>query len=193
LLSLDSQGGRQPRSGRADRMTQTENELAEQSKPLGDDASGHRPDLAAPPQRPHVVLLGNPNVGKTSLFNHLTGQSARVGNYPGITVERRVGRLELPETDAPSGLGYVDVVDVPGTYSLAARSQEERIAIDEVMGLDGKPPALAVVVVDAGQLVRNLYLVVQLLELRMPCVVALNMMDEVAEAPPEPAAIERIL
>lgn len=174
-------------------MTQTENELAEQSKPLGDDASAHRPDLAAPPQRPHVVLLGNPNVGKTSLFNHLTGQSARVGNYPGITVERRVGRLELPETDAPSGLGYVDVVDVPGTYSLAARSQEERIAIDEVMGLDGKPPALAVVVVDAGQLVRNLYLVVQLLELRMPCVVALNMMDEVAEAPPEPAAIERIL
>src|SRR5690606_22577942 len=86
------------------------------------------------------------------------------------------------------------LVDVPGTYSLSARSQEERVAIDEVLGLNGQPaPALAVVVVDAGQLVRNLYLVVQLLELRVPCVLALNMVDEAAHAPPQPAALTRIL
>lgn len=174
-------------------MTQPEHELAEPSEPLGADASAPRPDTTAPSRRPQVVVLGNPNVGKTSLFNHLTGQSARVGNYPGVTVERRVGHLQFPEADAPPGVDQVELVDVPGTYSLAARSQEERIALDEVLGLDGKPPALAVVVVDTGQLVRNLYLVIQLLELRLPCVVALNMVDEVEDAPPDPEAIERIL
>src|SRR5690606_1771011 len=71
---------------------------------------------------PLVAVAGNPNTGKTTLFNRLTGGRARVGNYPGVTVERRVGRLRRPGRP-------VDVVDVPGTYSLVARSAEERIAI----------------------------------------------------------------
>src|SRR5690606_30227030 len=100
----------------------------------------------------------NPNVGKTTLFNALTGQNERVGNYPGVTVERRVGRLRKVAID-------VDLVDVPGTYSLSARSLEEQVALHASLGLNGNPRAsLAVVVVDAGQLVRNLYLVLQLVE-----------------------------
>jgi ferrous iron transport protein B len=147
-----------------------------------------------------IVLLGNPNVGKTTLFNRLAGQNARVGNYPGVTVERRCAPLTLPVTDSSprdagaDSRGRLEVVDVPGTYSLSARSQEERIAIDAALGLDGHPkPALAVVVVDAGQLLRNLYLVMQLLELRVPAVIALNMIDETAASPPNPEAIAEAL
>lgn len=71
---------------------------------------------------PLVAVVGNPNTGKTTLFNRLTGQNARVGNYPGITVERRVGTATLSGRDGPL---TVDVLDVPGTYSLSARSPEE--------------------------------------------------------------------
>ncbi|NLE85544.1 MAG: ferrous iron transport protein B [Myxococcales bacterium] len=148
----------------------------------------------APTPGRHIALVGNPNVGKTSLFNHLSGQSARVGNYPGITVERRTGVVHLPSVTPGGSPEQRQLVDVPGTYSLSARSQEERIAIDEVLGLNGAPPpALTVVVIDAGQLLRNLYLVVQLLELRVPCVLALNMVDEAPHAPPHPEALTRIL
>lgn len=136
-----------------------------------------------------VVLVGNPNVGKTTLFNALTGQNARVGNYPGITVECRSARLRRSRDSVGPA---VEVVDVPGTYSLSARSAEEQIALSAVVGIFDEPrPDLVVVVVDAGQLVRNLYLVTQLLELRVPLVIALNMLDEVADNPPEPEAIER--
>lgn len=120
-----------------------------------------------------MALIGNPNTGKTTLFNRLTGSRAKVGNYAGITIDRRTGKLVLPSCDA-------ELLDLPGAYSLAARSPEEQIAIEAVLGLDGEPtPALTVVVVDAGQLLRNLYLVVQLLELEVPLVVAVNMIDEV--------------
>jgi ferrous iron transport protein B len=136
-----------------------------------------------------VVVVGNPNVGKTTLFNLLTRENARVGNYTGVTVEFRVGRLVQehgPRTD-------VEVVDVPGAYSLSARSAEEQIALDAVLGLGGTPkPDLAVVVVDAGQLIRNLYLVVQLVELSVPCVIALNMIDEVPDNAPSPEAVSRL-
>lgn len=122
---------------------------------------------------PLVVLIGNPNVGKTSLFNCLSGQRARVGNYPGVTIERRESRLKLKR-------GGATLVDVPGTYSLSARSSEEQIALSSVLGVAGDPtPDLVVVVVDAGQLTRNLYLVLQLIELRLPMLVAVNMLDEV--------------
>lgn len=143
---------------------------------------------AAPTPMRHVLVVGNPNVGKTTLFNHLTRENARVGNYPGVTVERRSGRLvdDARSQDGPA----VEVVDVPGSYSLSARSVEEQIAIAAVLGLGENPkPDLAIVVVDAGQLVRNLYLVVQLIELRVPCVIALNMVDEVSHNPPVPEAI----
>ncbi|MEL6347758.1 MAG: ferrous iron transport protein B [Myxococcota bacterium] len=140
-------------------------------------------DNAASPQRanqtPLIALLGNPNVGKTTLFNRLTGQNERVGNYPGITVERRVSRGALFDGSR------VDFLDVPGIYSLAARSFEERVALDALLGWRGPKPDLVLLVVDATQLNRNLYLGLQILELGLPCVIALNMIDEVDGALPD--------
>jgi ferrous iron transport protein B len=122
-----------------------------------------------------VALVGNPNTGKTTLFNALTGSSIRVGNYPGITVERTVGTLR--------GVPTVDVLDVPGAYSLTARSDEERIAVDALLGHDGQQRAdLVVVVLDATQLERNLYLALQILELGQPTLLVLNQMDAAERA-----------
>ncbi len=122
--------------------------------------------------RPVIALAGQPNSGKTTLFNRLTGANAKVGNYPGVTVERREGRLRLPDgRDAVA-------LDIPGCYSLSARTQEEAIAIEVVAGLNQHAePDVVVLVVDATQLARNLYLVLQVLELRVRAVVALNMAD----------------
>ena len=143
---------------------------------------------AAPHAPPVVVLVGNPNVGKTSVYNRLTGERAHIGNYPGITVEQRSGRLMLEQH------GAVTLVDLPGAYSLSARSAEEQIALDALLGFGGlERPALAVVVLDAGQLSRNLYLTLQLLELGLNVVVALNMLDEVRENPPSPTALAQFL
>jgi ferrous iron transport protein B len=115
----------------------------------------------------HVALGGNPNTGKSSIFNALTGSRQHVGNWPGKTVERREGSF------THDGLA-VAVVDLPGTYSLNANSPEEMIARDYLVGadLDG-----VIVVVDASNLERNLYLTVQVLEMGIPAVVALNMVD----------------
>lgn len=122
--------------------------------------------------RPWVVALaGNPNTGKSTLFNALSGLNQRVGNYPGVTVEKRVGRLTL-------GYRRVDLVDLPGTYSLAVRSQDELIAFDVLLGSAGEPrPDAIVCVVDANNLERNLFLVSQLLQFNRPLVIALNMID----------------
>lgn len=126
---------------------------------------------ARTPALPRIALAGNPNTGKTSLFNRLTGSNARVGNYPGVTVEREVGRLRLP-------LGDVEVLDIPGTYSLSSRSAEEQVAMRAIFGLDGEQrPNAVVVVVDSTQLVRNLYLALQLVEAEVPVVLALNLID----------------
>lgn len=126
---------------------------------------------ARSPALPRIALAGNPNTGKTSLFNRLTGSNARVGNYPGVTVEREVGRLRLP-------LGDVEVIDIPGTYSLSSRSAEEQVAMRAIFGLDGEArPNAVVVVVDSTQLVRNLYLALQLVEAEVPVVLALNLID----------------
>jgi ferrous iron transport protein B len=123
-----------------------------------------------------VAIAGNPNTGKTTLFNRLTGKRAKVGNYPGVTVDRHFGPLTLESGET------VELMDVPGTYSLAARSPEEQLAIQAVAGLHPlERPALVVVVVDATQLIRNLYLVLQLIELDLPVVIALNMVDRLAE------------
>ena len=129
------------------------------------------------PQRAQAVvaIAGNPNTGKTTLFNRLTGAQLKVGNYPGVTVERFTGALELPSGRA------ITLVDVPGSYSLSARSREEEIAIHTIAGLGAdEPPDVVVIVVDATQLARNLYLVLQVLELGVPVVVALNMVDLLA-------------
>jgi len=124
-----------------------------------------------------VALLGNPNTGKTSIYNALTGSQAKVGNYPGVTVERRAGQLR----DSPD----IEVVDVPGTYSLVARSADEQIALDVALGTGSTAPALVVVCVDATQLARSLYLLVQLQELGGRCLVALTMTDEAGGAAPQ--------
>lgn len=135
-----------------------------------------------------VVLLGNPNVGKTTLFNALTGENAKVGNYPGITVERRSATLHLETVH-----GAVELVDVPGAYSLSARSREEVVALEAAVGLRGNQrPSLAVVVCDAGQLRRNLYLALQLVEFQIPAILVLTMMDEVRDRAPNPAAVGAI-
>lgn len=121
-----------------------------------------------------VVIAGNPNTGKSTVFNRLTGGRARIGNYPGITVERQAGRTRLPAGR------LVAVLDSPGTYSLVARSPEEQLSLEAVAGLPPlTPPDLVVITVDATQLARNLYLVLQIIELDVPVVVALNMMDAV--------------
>ncbi len=127
-------------------------------------------------RRARVAIAGNPNTGKTTVFNRLTGAHQKVGNYAGVTVEIHEGRLLLPTS------GAVDLLDVPGAYSLSARSREEELAIQAIAGLEPfESPDLVVVVADATQLSRNLYFVLQVLELGLPCVIALNMTDMLAE------------
>ncbi len=114
-----------------------------------------------------IALAGNPNAGKTTLFNALTGARQHVGNYPGITVEKKEGFVDMPS-------GAVRVVDLPGTYSLTAYSQEELVARDFLVK---ERPQGVVNVIDATSLERNLYLTVQFLELGIPVTLALNMVD----------------
>lgn len=123
-----------------------------------------------------IALIGNPNCGKTTLFNKLTGSTAHVGNWPGVTVEKRVGvykglKNRVAET--------VEIVDLPGVYSLSPYTPEEVISRDYM--IDGHPD-LVINIVDATNLERNLYLTTQVLEADVPVVVALNMMDEVDRA-----------
>jgi ferrous iron transport protein B len=114
-----------------------------------------------------IALAGNPNVGKSTLFNALTGSRQHVGNWPGKTVEKKEGRLQL-------GGEEILVVDLPGTYSLTAYSIEEIISRDFIVN---EKPTAVVAVVNAANLDRNLYLVTQLIELGIPVIVALNMTD----------------
>src|SRR5579862_5195880 len=127
-------------------------------------------------RNPIIALVGNPNTGKTTLFNALAGMRQRVGNYPGVTVEKKTGRMRHGEMT-------FDIIDLPGTYSLAPRSPDEMVAVDVILGQqDGQArPDVVVTIVDASNLERNLYLTTQVLELGVPVVVALNMTD-VAQA-----------
>ena len=113
------------------------------------------------------ALAGNPNAGKTSVFNALTGAHQHVGNYPGVTVERKEGMAVVDGHRAR-------IVDLPGTYSLTAYSLEELVARNYIIG---QRPEVLINVVDAANLERNLYLTVQLLELGAPVVLCLNMVD----------------
>ncbi|HLS53108.1 MAG TPA: ferrous iron transporter B, partial [Tissierellaceae bacterium] len=115
-----------------------------------------------------IALVGNPNSGKTTLFNALTGSNQHVGNWPGVTVEKKEGKIEY------KGKEY-KIVDLPGTYSLGAHSEDEVIARDFI--LKGNPD-IVINVVDATNIERNLYLTTQLMEMDVKVVLALNMMDE---------------
>ena len=119
----------------------------------------------------HVALTGNPNCGKTTLFNALTGLRAKVGNYAGVTVERKEGALK--------GAEGITILDLPGTYSLSPKSLDEEVSRDILFHrlADVPAPALVVVVVDASNLERNLYYATQVIELGYPTILGLNMTD----------------
>jgi ferrous iron transport protein B len=118
-----------------------------------------------------VALAGNPNAGKTSLFNALTGSKQHVGNWPGKTIAKKEGHCQYKGHE-------IKLVDLPGTYSLSAFSPEEVVARDFIVQ---EKPDVVVTVLDAANLERNLYLAVQILEMEAPVVIALNMAD-IAEA-----------
>lgn len=115
-----------------------------------------------------IALAGNPNAGKSTIFNALTGLHQHTGNWPGKTVERKDGEVRYGDLT-------IKVVDLPGSYSLTAYSPEEIIARDFIIG---EKPDVVINVVDATNLERNLYLTVQILELEVPVVIALNMTDD---------------
>jgi ferrous iron transport protein B len=127
---------------------------------------------------PVYALVGNPNCGKSTLFNALTGLKQKVGNYPGVTVEKKVGTA-YSQHGQP-----MPVIDLPGAYSLAARSPDEAVTRDVLLGrrLDTAAPDRILCIVDASNLERNLYLVHQILDLGRPVILVLNMMDLAAKA-----------
>jgi ferrous iron transport protein B len=116
-----------------------------------------------------VALAGNPNSGKTTVFNNLTGARQHVGNWPGVTVEKKEGSCNFNSYS-------LKVVDLPGVYSLTAYSPDEIVARNFIID---ENPDVIVDIVDASNLERNLYLAVQIMEMRVPLILALNMMDEV--------------
>jgi ferrous iron transport protein B len=129
--------------------------------------------------RKSVAFLGNPNVGKTTIFNQLTGLRLTTGNYPGVTVEKVVGPLKLP-----SQKEIIDLIDLPGTYSLDPQTMDEEVVkhvlLGEQKGVE-KPDAI-VIVIDSNNFGRNLYLAFQVMELGFPVIFAMNMWDAVEES-----------
>ena len=122
---------------------------------------------------PLVLVAGNPNSGKSTIFNALTGARAHVANYPGVTIDRVSARVTID--------GHaLELVDLPGTYSLSARSREEQIAVDSLLGRAVPAPQAVVVVVDAATLGRALFMAIEVIATGVPVVIALNMSDEAA-------------
>ena len=119
-----------------------------------------------------VLVAGNPNSGKSTIFNALSGSRTRVANYPGVTIDRRSATVDLP------GGRSIELTDLPGTYSLSARSREEQIAVESLLGRGPRRPDAILVVADATALARALYLTIEILEIGHPVVIALNMTDE---------------
>lgn len=115
-----------------------------------------------------IALIGNQNCGKTTAFNELTGGNQHVGNFPGVTVEKKIGYIK--------GRKDLMIIDLPGTYSMRTYTKEETVTRDFILK---EKPDVIVNIVDAGNLERNLYLTMQLLDMQIPMVLALNMMDEI--------------
>ena len=128
-------------------------------------------------RRINIGLVGNPNSGKSSLFNSLTGLNQKVGNFPGVTVDKKTGTSKISESLSAK------IIDLPGTYSLSPQSLDEQVSRDVLMNRlpELQSPDAVVIVIDASNLQRNLYYATQVIELGFPTVVALNMVD-VAEA-----------
>jgi len=146
----------------------------------------HNTHTASPRKRTlRIALAGQPNVGKSTVFNMLTGLNQHVGNWPGKTIEQKIGTIHLPDAE-------ITLIDLPGTYSLTANSPEERIARDYIIR---EQPDVVIVIVNATALERNLYLVAELLQLPVPIVVGLNMLDvaEQNEMHIEPHVLEAAL
>ena len=123
----------------------------------------------------NVALIGNPNTGKTSVFNALTGLNQKVGNYPGITVEKKEGICKLPR-----GV-KAHIIDLPGTYSLNASSLDENVVIELLLNKNDKDfPDLVVVISDVENLKRNLLLYTQIKDLEIPTLLVINMADRMA-------------
>ena len=123
----------------------------------------------------NVALIGNPNTGKTSVFNHLTGLNQQVGNYPGITVEKKIGFCKLPNNIK------ANILDLPGTYSLNASSIDENVVIELLLNRNDKLyPDVAIVVSDVENLKRNLLLFTQIKDLEIPTILVINMADRMA-------------
>ncbi|MGZ3944541.1 MAG: FeoB small GTPase domain-containing protein, partial [Mucilaginibacter sp.] len=119
-----------------------------------------------------VALVGNPNTGKSTLFNVLTGLNQKIGNFPGVTVDKKTGVGDLPDGR------HAQIIDLPGTYSLYPKSRDESIVFS-VLADKSNPlrPDLVVVILDASNLKRNLLLYTQVADLKLPVIIALNMMD----------------
>lgn len=156
------------------RAVQTSISYASQGSPGGDSEQ----QVVSRRDTPLFALIGNPNCGKSTVFNALTGLRQKVGNYPGVTVERKVG-----ECFSQHG-NLMRIIDLPGTYSLAARSPDEAVARDVLLGRrrDMPPPDRVICIIDASNLERNLYLATQVIELGLPTILVLNMMDLVRSA-----------
>jgi len=123
-------------------------------------------------RNPHIVLIGNPNSGKSSVFNHLTGLRQKIGNFPGVTVEKKSGVFQFSNKEKAT------VIDLPGAYSLYPRRSDEWVSYKQLMSpAAGEGVDIAIVVVDATALRRNLLFVSQVIDLKIPVVVALTMMD----------------
>jgi len=135
------------------------------------------PAIRSASTRPaRVALIGNPNTGKSTLFNALSGMRVRTGNYPGVTVEKRVGRTQW------SGRN-IELIDLPGTYSLSPKSPDEMVAVQVLTGCYDEPkPDLIVCICNASALERNLYLATQVLEVDCPVILCLNMWDAAVRA-----------
>lgn len=119
-----------------------------------------------------IALVGNPNSGKSSLFNHLTGLNQKIGNFPGVTVDKKTGYTTLPNKEK------AEIIDLPGTYSIYPNSKDERIVFDILVNKEHpQHPDIVVVIVDASNFKRNLLLFTQIHDLKIPVVLALNMID----------------
>src|ERR1700733_10603986 len=124
-------------------------------------------------QRPYTIaLVGNPNSGKSSLFNVLTGLNQKVGNFPGVTVDKKTGASKISETLT------AQVIDLPGTYSLYPKSADEQVTYEVLLNQKSADrPDLIIVIADASNLKRNLLFCSQIIDLKIPVVIALTMMD----------------